>query len=86
MKLATSAEVIFDGGIRRGTDIIKALALGAKACMTARPFAYGMAAAGEAGVNRAADLLRSEFEKNMVFVGASSLDDVTEDLIRDRNV
>ena len=54
--------------------------------MTARPFAYGMAAAGEAGVNRAADLLRSEFEKNMVFVGASSLDDVTEDLIRDRNV
>ena len=85
-EVGDEAEVIFDGGIRRGTDIIKALALGAKACMTARPFAYGMAAAGEAGVNRAADLLRSEFEKNMVFVGASSLDDVTEDLIRDRNV
>ena len=85
-EVGDEAEVIFDGGIRRGTDIIKALALGAKACMTARPFAYGMAAAGEAGVNRAADLVRSEFEKNMVFVGASSLDDVTEDLIRDRNV
>jgi L-lactate dehydrogenase (cytochrome) len=85
-EVGEEAEVIFDGGIRRGTDIIKALALGAKACMTARPFAYGMAAGGEAGVNRAADILRSEFEKNMIFIGASSLDDVTEDLIRDRNV
>ena len=63
------AEVILDGGIRRGTDILKALALGANACMIGRPYLYGLAAADEAGVTHALDLLRSESIRAMKFMG-----------------
>ena len=83
-EVGNEAEVIFDGGIRRGTDMAKALAMGANACMTARPFAYGMAAGGETGVSRAAGLLRAEFEKTMVFLGARKLTDLSSDLLRCR--
>ena len=69
-------EVILDGGIRRGTDVLKAIALGAKACTGARPYCYGLAGAGRAGAEHALALLRAEVERTMVFLGAASLDEV----------
>jgi L-lactate dehydrogenase (cytochrome) len=62
-------EIICDGGVRRGSDIIKALALGATACSIGRPYLYGLVAGGEAGVSRTLDILCEEFERNMVLAG-----------------
>lgn len=70
-------EVIFDSGIRRGTDILKAIALGATACTGSRLYCYGLAAGGQAGVERALQLLRAEVERDMIFMGAATLDQVT---------
>ncbi|MFT5133466.1 MAG: L-lactate dehydrogenase (cytochrome), partial [Gammaproteobacteria bacterium] len=66
-------EIIVDSGFRRGTDIIKALALGAKACMIGRPYLYGLAAGGEAGVKRALQILDEEFKRNMRLLGCTSV-------------
>ena len=74
-------EVIFDSGIRRGTDILKAIALGATACTGSRLYCYGLAAGGQQGVERALHLLRSEVERSMVFMGAATLDQVNRDSI-----
>ena len=63
------AEVILDGGVRRGSDVLKALALGARACMAGRPFLYGLAADGERGVTQAIDLLRNEIDNNLALLG-----------------
>jgi L-lactate dehydrogenase (cytochrome) len=62
-------EVLFDGGIRRGTDILKALALGARACLIGRPYLYGLGAAGEPGVSRAVDILHAELRRGMALLG-----------------
>jgi L-lactate dehydrogenase (cytochrome) len=67
------AEVILDGGVRRGTHVLKALALGAKACMIGRPYLYGLAAAGESGVNRVFDILRREVETSMALLGCPNV-------------
>jgi isopentenyl diphosphate isomerase/L-lactate dehydrogenase-like FMN-dependent dehydrogenase len=72
------AEVLMDGGIRRGGDIAKALCLGAKAVLIGRAYAYGMAAAGQAGVARALEILRDDFERTLRLLGcpsAAALDD-----------
>ena len=66
-------EVLMDGGIRRGGDIIKALALGAKAVLLGRGYAYGMAAAGEAGIDRALQIFRSDLLRTMKLLGCGSL-------------
>lgn len=78
-------EVTLDGGIRRGTDALKAIAIGAKAVTIARPFAYGLAAAGREGVVRALDILRSEIQRDMCFLGAARLADLTRADLRTRN-
>ncbi|CAB4852242.1 MAG: alpha-hydroxy-acid oxidizing protein [Actinobacteria bacterium] len=74
-------EVYVDGGIRRGTDIAKALALGARACLTARPFLYGLATAGQAGVARAVELLRAELDMTMTLLGCASVDDLDRSFV-----
>ena len=74
-------EVIFDSGIRRGTDILKAIALGATACTGSRLYCYGLAAGGQQGVERALQLLREEVERDMIFMGAATLEQVNSDRI-----
>src|SRR5580693_4058757 len=66
-------EVLMDGGIRRGTDIVKALCMGARAVLCGRAYAYGLAAAGEAGVDRAIEILRVDLERTLRLLGCSSV-------------
>ena len=66
-------EVLMDGGIRRGTDIVKAICLGARAVLCGRAYAYGLAAAGEAGVARAIEILRADLERTLRLLGCSSV-------------
>jgi len=73
---AGSMTVMIDSGIRRGTDVLKALALGAKCAFIGRPFNYAMAVAGHAGVGHAAALLASEIERNMGMLGITRLDEL----------
>ena len=69
-------EVYVDGGIRRGIDVLKALALGARATLVARPIASGLAVGGEAGVLDVLTLLRDEIERGLALLGCTSPDDV----------
>ena len=66
-------EVLMDGGVRRGSDIVKALCLGARAVLVGRAYAYGLAAAGPAGVARAIDILRSDVERTLRLLGCASV-------------
>jgi L-lactate dehydrogenase (cytochrome) len=76
------AEVILDGGVRRGTDVLKALALGAKACMAGRPFLYGLAAGGEAGVERTFEIFAAEIRRDMMLAGCPTIAGIGPDLVR----
>ncbi|KAJ3121370.1 hypothetical protein HK098_003746 [Nowakowskiella sp. JEL0407] len=74
-------EVYIDGGIRRGSDIVKALALGATAVGLGRPFLYGMSTYGQQGVERVIDLLRDELEMNMRLMGATQLSQIVPAMV-----
>ncbi|MCK8501107.1 alpha-hydroxy acid oxidase [Myxococcus fulvus] len=76
------SEVILDGGIRRGSDIVKAIALGARACMVGRPFLYGLAANGQAGVEQALDLLTSEVARTLALLGRPRLSELDRSALR----
>ena len=67
------AEVLMDGGIRRGSDIVKAICLGARAVLCGRAYAYGLAAAGESGVSRAIQILRADLERTLKLLGCPSV-------------
>lgn len=69
-------KLIVDGGIRRGTDIVKALALGADMCSVGRPYLYGLSAFGEAGVDRVTEIFRSELGRNMTLLGCNTISDI----------
>jgi isopentenyl diphosphate isomerase/L-lactate dehydrogenase-like FMN-dependent dehydrogenase len=75
-------EVFVDGGIRRGADVVKAVALGAKAAMVGRAWAYGLAAAGRPGVERVLALLRQDIDRTMRLAGATSVAEIDRSLVR----
>jgi L-lactate dehydrogenase (cytochrome) len=79
-----SADVLFDGGIRRGSDVVKALALGAKACLIGRPYLYGLAARGQQGVEEIISLLRSELDRCLALLGCASVMALDSDFVRRR--
>jgi L-lactate dehydrogenase (cytochrome) len=66
-------EVLMDGGIRRGSDVVKALCLGARAVLVGRAYAYGLAAAGSAGVTRAIDILKNDIVRTLKLLGCDSI-------------
>lgn len=76
------AEIVVDGGIRRGTDVLKALALGADVVFVGRPFLYAAAAGGRAGVAHAIALLSSEIDRDMALLGINALDELDESFVR----
>jgi isopentenyl diphosphate isomerase/L-lactate dehydrogenase-like FMN-dependent dehydrogenase len=75
------AEVLFDSGIRTGSDVMKALALGAKAVLLGRPYVYGLGIAGEAGVRHVVRSLLAELELSMALAGCASLADIGPELL-----
>ncbi|RYP45686.1 hypothetical protein DL768_007985 [Monosporascus sp. mg162] len=79
-------EIFIDGGVRRATDIIKALCLGAKGVGIGRPFLYAMSAYGQEGVQRAMQLLKDEMEMNMRLIGCTSIDQLNPSLLDTRNL
>ena len=79
--VAGRVPVLMDGGVRRGTDILKALALGASAVMVARPLIWGLAVDGEAGVSHVLALLRAEFENAMALTGCRTVAEITGALV-----
>jgi isopentenyl diphosphate isomerase/L-lactate dehydrogenase-like FMN-dependent dehydrogenase len=76
--------VLIDGGFRRGTDVFKALAIGAKAVCIGRPYLWGLGAFGEEGVDRVIRILQSEFKRIMQFAGTTSVDAITADYLTRR--
>ena len=75
-------EVLVDGGVRRGTDVLKALALGARAVLVGRPILWGLATGGAEGAARVLAMLRDELDLALALAGAPTLADVTRDLVR----
>jgi L-lactate dehydrogenase (cytochrome)/glycolate oxidase len=71
--------VLLDGGIRRGGDVVKALALGARAVMIGRAYLWGLAAAGQAGVENVLDIMRGGIDSALLGLGRSSIMDITRD-------
>jgi L-lactate dehydrogenase (cytochrome) len=75
-------EVILDGGVRRGTHVLKALALGARACSAGRPYLYGLGAGGERGAAQALHILKTELARDMALLGCASVRDIDSTLVR----
>ena len=77
-------EVLFDGGIRRGSDVVKAMGMGAKAVLLGRGYAYGMAAAGDAGIERAIEIFRADIIRTLKLLGCSSITQVDSNYVTTR--
>jgi 4-hydroxymandelate oxidase len=77
--------LLVDGGIRRGTDVLKALALGARAVLIGRPYCYALSVAGSDGVRRVVDILRAELEAAMMLSGVGAVDRIDRSLLWNRN-
>jgi L-lactate dehydrogenase (cytochrome) len=71
--VGSELEVLFDGGVRSGQDVMRAIALGAKGCIVGRPYMYGLGAGGEAGVARAIEIIRKELDVTMALTGVNSI-------------
>jgi isopentenyl diphosphate isomerase/L-lactate dehydrogenase-like FMN-dependent dehydrogenase len=82
--VGADAEVLLDGGIQRGTDVAKALALGARAVLVGRAYLYGLAVGGEAGVRQVLKVLRAELERTLRLIGCASVADLDASWVDDR--
>ena len=80
-EVGDQATIICDGGVRRGSDVVKAIALGADAVSLGRPYFLALGAAGEAGVDWLLDFLRDGIERTMALTGCRSLDEIDRDLV-----
>jgi L-lactate dehydrogenase (cytochrome) len=74
-------EVLFDGGIRSGQDVMRALALGARSCLIGRPYVFGLGAGGQAGVAKAIDIIRHELDVTMALTGSRSVTDINRQML-----
>ena len=79
-------DIICDGGVRRGSDIVKAIALGATCCMAGRAYLYGLAAAGEAGVDFVIRLFEADVRRTMALCGVTTVADLSPEVVRWRQV
>ena len=79
--VGSEIEVMFDGGIRTGPDVLRALALGARACLIGRAYIYGLGAGGKAGVAKAIDILRKELNVTMALTGTTRVSDIGPQVI-----
>jgi L-lactate dehydrogenase (cytochrome) len=79
--VGSSVEILFDGGIRSGQDIMRAVALGARACLSGRAYIYGLGAGGQAGVSRAIEIMRNELSVSMALTGVTSIDEIDRRII-----
>lgn len=75
-------EIYCDGGVRRGSDVVKAVALGATACMIGRPHLYALAAGGEAGVDHMLDFFQAGIERTLSLIGVNSMKELNQDMVR----
>jgi len=75
------AEILMDGGIRRGSDVVKAICLGARSVLIGRAYMYGLAAAGEAGVRRALDILRDDVRRTMTLLGCTTISELNRSYV-----
>jgi len=79
--IAGRVPVLLDGGVRRGADVVRAIALGARACLIGRPWLWGLAVAGEAGVAHVLDIYRREIDRVMGLCGLGCIAEIGEDLL-----
>jgi L-lactate dehydrogenase (cytochrome) len=79
--VGSSIEILFDGGVRSGQDIMRAVALGARACLSGRAYIYGLGAAGQAGVEHAIEIMRHELDVSMALTGVSAIQDIDRRVI-----
>ncbi len=79
--VGSDLEVLFDGGIRSGQDVLRAVALGARACLAGRAYIYGLGAGGEAGVARAIEIIKNELDTSMALCGVTSIAEIDRRVI-----
>jgi len=79
--VGSAIEVLFDGGVRSGQDILRALALGARACLSGRAYIYGLGAGGQAGVARAIEIMKNELDVSMALTGVTRIADINRSVI-----
>jgi L-lactate dehydrogenase (cytochrome) len=79
--VGSEIEVMFDGGVRSGQDVLRALALGARSCLVGRSYIFGLGAAGEAGVKRAIDIIRGELDVSMALTGLKNIKEISRHIL-----
>ncbi|MDE2331817.1 MAG: alpha-hydroxy-acid oxidizing protein, partial [Bradyrhizobium sp.] len=79
--VGSKMEIMFDGGIRSGQDVMRALALGARSCMIGRAYAYGLGAGGQAGVAKAIDIIRNELNVTMGLCGVNTIAEIDDHVL-----